>query len=249
MMAPWQPEDLALAFTTCPREPAYFSTTLASALLGDPLAARLREIAVAVDAPDLACVEPLAGHARVRWVARTAEENERVAPFHIHRRACHNYCRALGLAAPGAGALLLCEDDVIFRDGWLGMLLQSLNEMRARGLEDFILAAYACYDFDTPALRRGTFYSSYPAHGFYATPAMLYPAPECAAVREWIWEHGVVSMEAPYDLLIGRRAVERQHLYATRYSIVQHVGTTSTGLGEGGRQSRSFEQPWPAPLT
>ena len=50
----WEPEDLALVFLTCPREPAYFPTTLASALLGDPLTVRLREMAVAVDAPDLA---------------------------------------------------------------------------------------------------------------------------------------------------------------------------------------------------
>ena len=246
MTGPWQPEDIALVFLTCPREQAYFPVTLASALLGDPRAARLREIVVVVDAPDLACVEPLAQHGRVRWVARTVEENERVASFHLHRRACHSYWRALGLAGAGARAVLVCEDDVIFRDGWLAMLLQSLEEMRTRGLEDFILAAYACYDLDQSALRRGTYYSSYPARGFYGTPAMLYPEPEREAVRSLIWEHGVACPEEPYDLLIGRRAVERQHLYATRYSLVQHVGMKSTGLGAGGRQSRSFARPWPA---
>ncbi len=245
-MPPWQPEDIALVFTTCPREPAYFPATLASALLGDRLAVRLREIAVAVDAPDLTCVEPLARHGRVRWVARTAEENARVASFPVHQRACHNYWRALGLAGAGARAVLVCEDDVIFRDGWLAMLLQSLEEMRARGLADFILAAYACYGLDRPALRRGTYYSSYPGRDFYGTIAMLYPGPEREAVRSLIWEHGVACPEEPYDLLIGRHAVQRQHLYATRYSVVQHVGTRSTGLGAGGRQSQSFDRPWPA---
>ena len=110
MTPPWQPEDLALVFLTCPREPAYFSATLASALAGDPLTARLREIAVAVDAPDLACVGPLAQDGRVRWVPRSAAESARVADFHLHRRACHNYWRALGLAE--GEALPPLRDDV-----------------------------------------------------------------------------------------------------------------------------------------
>ena len=249
MTGPWQPEDIALVFLTCPREQAYFPVTLASALLGDPRAARLREIVVVVDAPDLACVEPLAQHGRVRWVARTAEENERVASFRVHRRVCHNYWRALGLAGAGARALLVCEDDVVFRDGWLGMLLECLEEMRAGGLTDFMLAAYARYDMDQPARRCGTYYSSYPGRDFYATQAMLYPAGECAGLRAMLWERGVVKMEQPCDLLIGRHLMERKHLYATRYSLVQHVGLKSTGLSIGGQQSESFGQPWPAPAS
>ena len=74
MTPPWQPEDLALVFLTCPREPAYFPTPLASALLADPRCVGLRAIAVAVDAPDLACVGPLGRNWRVRWVALTEEE-------------------------------------------------------------------------------------------------------------------------------------------------------------------------------
>lgn len=246
-MRPWEPEDLALVFLTCPREPAYFSTSLAGALLGDPLTARLREIAVAVDAPDLGCVGPLAGHARVRWVARTVEESARVADFPLHRRACHNYWRALGLARPGARAVLVCEDDVAFRDGWLGMLLECLNEMAAAGLKEFIVAAYSAYDHERGPLRRGRFYSSYPAEGFYGTQGMLYPAAELAPVRELVWAHGVEQADAPYDMLVKRRAVARQHLYITRVALVQHVGLQSTGLGDGSIRSPSFGRPWPGP--
>lgn len=242
---PWQPEDIALVFLTCPREPAYLPATLASALLGDPLTVRLREIAVAVDAPDLGCVHPLAGHQRVRWVARTEEESARANSYHVHRRACHNYCRALGLASPGARAVFVCEDDVIFRDGWLGMLLECLDEMQSAGLRDFLLTAYSARDHEEPYMRRGRCYSSYVARGFYGTQAMLYPAAQLQSVRELIWQCGVVTMEAPYDLLIQREAVEKQHLYTTRHSLVQHVGAKSTGLGDGRHRSSSFERPWP----
>jgi hypothetical protein len=207
MSAPWQPEDIALVFVTCPRDPAYLSATLASALLGDPLAARLREISVAVDAPDLKCVHPLAGHRRVRWVARTKEENARVESYHLHRRA-----------------VLICEDDVIFRDGWLGMLLECLEEMQADGRRDFLLTAYSARSHEDPRLRRGRCYSRYVAKDFYGAQAMLYPAELLAKVRDVIWNHGVIVPEEPYDLLLKRPAVEGQRLYTTRHSLVQHVG-------------------------
>lgn len=240
----WQAEDLALVFLTCRRNPAYFPITLASALLADPLTARLREVAVEVDAPNLDCVAPLQGHAQVRWRARTDEVSAQVAAFSLHRRACHAYWRALGLASPDARAVILCEDDVIFRDGWLGMLLECLNEMRAVGLEEFHIAAYSAYDHDHAPLRRGCFYSSYPAHDFYGTQAMLYPADEVAPVRDLIWRHGIETHEEPYDLLVKRRAIARQHLYATRHSIAQHIGACTTGLG-GLHTSPSFHRRWP----
>lgn len=245
MNGPWRPEDIALVFVTCPRTPAYLPGTLASALLRDPLSSRLREISAAVDAPDLGCIGPLARDRRVRWAARTEEENTRAESYHIHRRACHNYWRALGLASPGGRAVLVCEDDLIFRDDWLGWLLECLDEMQARGLRDFLLTAYSTCDHETPDLRRGRYYSSYVAQGFYGTQAMLYPAGQLPAVSELIWQHGVIAPEAPYDMLIQRLATERQNLYTTRHSLVQHVGAKSTGLGGGGHRSPSFDQPWP----
>lgn len=246
-MKEWQPEDIALIFVTCPREPSYFAATLASAWLGDERMARLREVAVAVDAPDLACVAPLSAHRRVRWVARNDEENARAGAYKVHRRACHNYWRALGLAQPGARAVLMCEDDIVFRDGWLGMLIECLDEMQERGMSEFLLAAYSAQDHEGRAYRRGRCYSSYVAGGFFGTQAMLYPASELAPLRDIIWRCGVEKFEAPYDLLIKRRAVERQHLYATRHSLMQHVGAQSTGLGTGRHRSPSFERVWPGP--
>lgn len=240
----WKLEDLALVFLTCPREPAYFATTLASALLGDARVAGLRDMAVAVDAPDLECVASLAHHARVRWVPRTAEETALVKGFHVHRRACHAYWRALGLA-PEVRGVLVCEDDVIFREGWLGLLLETLNEMESAGHREFLLAAYSPYDHEARWLRRGRYFSSYIASGFYGTQAVFYPRAEAEAVGALVWTHGVEASEEPYDLLVKRRAVARQHLYTTRCSLAQHIGAKSTGLGDGRHRSPSFATPWP----
>lgn len=220
----WKPEDLSLIFVTCPRKPPYFATTLASALLGDPRTTQLREIMAAVDAPDLACVAPLTKHQRIRWVARTSEENARVEPFRVHRRACHSYWRALGLVESKPRAVIVCEDDLIFRDGWLGMLLECLNEMQARGLTTFLLAAYSAYDHEERSLRRGRYFSSYPAHHFFGTQAMLYTADELEPLRKLIWRHGVENPEEPYDLLIKRRAIAR-----LRSMLWKHRECSSSG--------------------
>jgi len=244
-MKGWEPSDLALVFVTCPRDPPYFAATLASAFLGDERIAKVASITVAVDADDLACVGALRGHGRVRWVPRTAEESARVAGFHVHHRGCHNYWRALTLAPEDARGVLICEDDLVFRDGWLRMLLECLDEMRAAGLERFILAPYSSYDHEQPPLRRGRYYSSYVASGFYGTQAMFYPPEEVSALRKLLWTHGVETPEAPYDLLIQRRTVEFQHLYGTRVSLVQHTGERSTGLGDGRHRSPSFHRAWP----
>jgi hypothetical protein len=55
----------------------------------------------------------------------------------------------------------------------------------------------------------------------------------------------VDAPEEPYDLLIKRRAIEKQHLYTTRHSLVQHAGAAH-GTGPGGGHVRpSFEREWP----
>ena len=113
-------------------------------------------------------------------------------------------------------------------------------------MAEFILTAYTTRDHEEPQSRRGRCYSSYVARCFYATQAMLYPACEVEAIRSLLWKDGVERWVAPYDLLIQRRAMERQHLYTTRHSLVQHIGMKSTGLGKG-HTSPSFGRSWPEP--
>ncbi len=244
----WSPLQISVAFMTCPREPHYLGQTLASFFSADSRAGEFAEIVVAVDAPDLECASDLLHHEGVRFVPRTEEESARIAEFKLHRKACHNYWRTMGMASPGVRAVLVCEDDVVFRDGWVGMLMECLNEMREAGLHEFILAVYSPHDHEAGSLRRGQYYSSYMANGFYGTQSVLYMAGEVEPVREIVWQHGVLSPDGPYDLLMKRRAIERQHLYAIRCSLAQHIGATTTGLG-GFHQSPSFGREWPSPLT
>lgn len=241
----WSPSQISVAFTTYPREPRYLGQSMASFALGDARAREFRSIAVAVDADDLGYVEDLKQHTGIRWLARTAEESTRVADFAVHRRACHNYWRAMGMGAPGIRGLLVCEDDIVFREGWVGMLMQVLDEMTAAGLSEMIVNLGSFRNPDEQHRRRGEFYSSFPAPAFHGTQAILYTAGEVEPVRDIVWRCGVERPEAPYDLLVKRRAIDRQHLYASRFAIVQHTGFQSTGLGGGGARTASFYRPWP----
>ncbi len=94
-----------------------------------------------------------------------AEENARVSAYRVHRRACDHYWKALGLATPGARGVLVLEDDVVFRDGWVGMLIEVLDEMGRAGLAEFILTLGSFRDHERLSLRRGLFHSRYPAAG------------------------------------------------------------------------------------
>jgi len=239
----WQPADIALVFLTCPREPSYLAATLASAFLGDPRVAKFAQISVSVDAETLECVGQLITHSSICWLCRTREESSLVEQFHLHRRACHNYAKALSLARPEARALMVCEDDILFRDGWVGMLLDALNEV-SPNQQEFMLAAYSPRDNEAQNGPPGSYISGYPAEEFYGTQAMVFSKREASFVRDTIWKRGVERVDAPYDILIKERAMEIRNLVATRHSLVQHIGFISTGLGSY-HQSPSFAREWP----
>ncbi len=242
---PWKLEDIALVFITCPRDPAYISATLASAFIADVGIYRFKDIVVAVDAPDLSCVDWLHRHRKIRWVARTTSESEQIAGFSLHRKGCFSYWRALSLVGQDARGIIVCEDDLTFRDGWTVKLLESLNELERDQIAAFLLTAYSASNHEKAYLRRGKYYSSYLAFEFYGTQMMFFPTGEVQPIRKLIWDNGVEAYSEPYDLLIKRRAIERQHLYTTRHSLVQHIGRRSTGLGDGRHQSPSFDSQWP----
>jgi len=241
----WIAAERALVFVTCPRTPRYINATLASAYSTSDVAKHFGHVLSAVDASDTTCVADLEQFGGIQWIARTSEETRRIERMPVHQRACHNYWRALAIASPDIKGVLVCEDDIVFREGWIGMLIQAVTEMEAVGIKSYLLAAYSAYDHEHPCLRRGLFYSSYLAHDFFGTQAVYYPRNEIIPIRDLLWEHGVEVFEEPYDLLIKRRAIDEQHLYATRVSLVQHIGRASTGLGDGLHCSPTYDRPWP----
>ena len=241
-----QPNDIAIAIMTRNRQPQYIHGTVESLLASGGIVRELAGFYMAVDETDTAYLSGINMRERMTIVPLTNTEAEAVGGMILHQRACHNYHRALTLPPGHAAGLLVCEDDLVFCPGFLEKLLQTLNEMEAAGLKDFMLACYASYDFDSDrSLKRGTFYSSYPAHWFYGTQCMFYTRSEIPAVAGTILKHGVLRYENAYDMLIKHHAMYRNNLYATRRSLVQHVGIVSTGLGKNHHTSPTFHLPWP----
>ena len=240
----WKLGDLELVFVACPREPNVLTATLASAFMADPAIHELKSISVVVDAPELGWIGPLSKQRQVCWLPRSSVQDLRASTYPIHQRASYNYWRALKSVSPGTRGLIVCEDDVILREGWLGKLMQSLQDLRQHSIHEFILALYSAYDHEEPHLRRGEFYSSYFARSFFGTQSMFFPAAQLSALREVIWRDSVETNRSPYDLTIAEYATVRQNLYTTRHSLAQHVGYQSTGLGSM-HTSPSFERPWP----
>jgi hypothetical protein len=142
-------------------------------------------------------------------------------------------------------ALLICEDDVIFRESFLHKLCQALNEMSSCDVHDHVLSLYTYRDDDRrQAYRRGQFYSSYPAKCFWGTQAVLYTRREAVDFAWMLETASVANSGRPYDLVLRSFCVSRQHLYTTRFALVQHIGEKTTGLGRYHR-APTFTRPWP----
>lgn len=241
----WHLKNLDLVFVTCQREPFLLPITLASAFLADASTSELKNIHVVVDAPDLAWIGPLTQNRKIRWSSRTDEQNLLSSGSSLHQRASYNYWRALQSMAADSQGLIIFEDDVIFKDGWLRMLLAALNEMQQDGLDAFVLALYSPHDHEDNSFRRGKFYSSYFAACFYGTQGMFFPATQLPAVSQVVFSESAQTFRMPYDLAINQYCTAQQNLYTTRNSLVQHIGSVSTGLGAGQHTSPSFDRSWP----
>ncbi len=245
----WSPEEITLAFLTLNRTPQYVYQSLASLFVADPLAHRLAKICLMVGAEDASYLSDLSNQDKLRIEPLSEGDWKTVKDFDLRRRLNHNYHRCLSIALENSLGLCVCEDDIVFRDGFVAKLVMALNEMASAGLKDFVLSGYAAYEFDRdPSLRRGIHYSSYPANWFYGTQCVFYPQSVLPEIADRIHEEGVVKRVDNVDMLLKKYCIGAQNLYSTRYSIVQHVGRCSTGVGQGPfHTSRSFSTPWPMP--
>jgi hypothetical protein len=140
-----------------------------------------------------------------------------------HRDSQYNYAQALLHTKDG----LIVEDDVIFSTAFDYHYSQILNNIPA---PRYVIALYACYDFkDKPLINN--LYNEYPVNDFYGTQAMLFDIHTAREFGEYLM--GTIGNEA-YDLALKtfiQNINPRVKLFATRYSLVQHIGQVSTGLG------------------
>ncbi len=141
----------------------------------------------------------------------------------LHANFTRNYIRALCFH-PGVD-LVICEDDVRFSRNWLARLLFAVREIKA---SKFAISLYSASNLGAKALDCGTWHRRYPARRFYGTQGVFYPA----AVRSELAEYLERNIgRRPGDLLIGEWCHQNKCLFLTQGSVIQHIGSCSTGLG------------------
>jgi len=141
-----------------------------------------------------------------------------------HRDSQYNYSIALRQTTDG----IIIEDDVRLCNKFDIELEQRLAEIPTKR---YVIALYSCYnwggysDYDKIA--------KYPVDMFYGTQAMVFDI-------ETAKEFGVYLLDnigrEPYDLALKtflKTVNPEVILYASKMSLVQHIGDISTGLGNG----------------
>ncbi len=234
-------QQLVLAIMTVPRDPPYVHQTIASLLASDPLLHELSLVHLVIGSSNAEYLASYRHHRMLAFHPLTEEEEEGIKGWWVHRRFCHNYVRCLSLPIPEGGGICVCEDDVVFRDRFLQLLLLAVHEMEHdAGLRDYCLALFCDADLETSAsFYRGKHFCSY-GWPFHGTQCMYYPKSVALAIRDHVQKFGADDPKKPGDLLI--QDLYGNRMYACPRSLANHIGTVSTGLG-GSRGSPSFLRP------
>jgi hypothetical protein len=139
-----------------------------------------------------------------------------------HRDSQYNYSVALRQTVDG----LIIEDDVQLSrkfDQYLDKVKSDIPTPK------YALALYSCYQWTQ--IPNGLTIAEYPIDMFYGTQAMLYDIETAREFGEYLAQN--IGKE-PYDLALKTYIKEIDPevvLYASKLSLVQHIGDVSTGLG------------------
>jgi hypothetical protein len=141
-----------------------------------------------------------------------------------HRDSQYNYSVALRQTVDG----LIIEDDVKLSrkfDQYLDKVKSDIPTPR------YAVALYSCYQ--CIQINNNLVIAEYPINDFYGTQAMLYDIETARGFGEYLAQN--IGKE-PYDLALKTYIKEVDPevvLYASKLSLVQHIGDVSTGLGNG----------------
>ena len=141
-----------------------------------------------------------------------------------HRDSQYNYARALFTTKEG----LIIEDDVKlsrYFDKALDEVIRNIPTPR------YAVALYSCYNWTQDNFNEVI--AKYPIDMFYGTQAMLYDIETAREFGAYLLEN--IGKE-PYDLALKtfiKTVNPEVILYASKLSLVQHMGDVSTGLGNG----------------
>jgi len=150
-----------------------------------------------------------------------------------HNKLTRNYMRAIRMAlASDQRGFLICEDDVVFQDGFWGYALDAINEMRCTKLKQDgnTLTFYSTAHYHGKnSYYRGRYFCS--AGGPFAGLCGIYYDRECLQdLLEYLEANETFK---PADLLYADWSADRWTRYATPTGLIQHVGGVSAGTSAG----------------
>jgi len=226
-------EQIRFAIMTVKREPSYIHQTLAGFFASGPPLDCIQPIELMLGTNEHAYLDAYKDSSLIQINRLTNQQWRMIEPWGVHRRFAFNLARSIRMGLHSTQGLCVCEDDVIFRDGFVDKLLRVVNQIEQKR-DRYVLACYAAYDFVNHSNNAGDLlYCDYPS-GFYGTQCMYYPRNVVEELSDYIWKHGVETPEETGDLLIGRyprKFHPRKLLLASRWSLVQHIGQHTSGLG------------------
>jgi len=138
-----------------------------------------------------------------------------------HRDAQYNYATALLNTRDG----LVIEDDVKLSKNFDLFLRKVVSDIPT---ERYAVALYSCYNWHND---NNLSITEYPVDDFYAFQGMLYDIETARKFGQYILDN--IGKE-PHDMALKTyiKGVEPEiGLFATKLSLVQHLGDVSTGLG------------------
>lgn len=148
-----------------------------------------------------------------------------------HRDGKYNYAQSLLHTKDG----LVIEDDVIFArnfDLYIQWAIKAVPSKR------YAIALYSCYDWsESPMYSRSLV--DYPVEKYYGTQAMLYDLETAREFGNYLQENIEGDL---WDLALKTFITQvnpEVKLYATRGSIVQHIGNVSS-ISTNGHRAFNF---------
>jgi hypothetical protein len=216
---PWPVTDVAML--TIPRSSVHYS--LASLLMSGAGG----DIFLVAGRPEIEYLQCYAHHERVHICQFDEASWSGMANKPNGWLACYNYLRALSTSDNN---LLVCEDDVVFADGWqtaMSALIDEIENTDRNGQYFFTL-----YSPTMVTTRTKRNHSRFPYHLYAGAQAMYLPRRIVQPIRDVFRNALAMSIyesEIKPDILINIVATERSiPIFTPKHSLVQHIGTSST---------------------
>lgn len=240
-------DNTKFCFLTCKRKVPYLPYTLDS-FFGDPKI-KGRTVQIVEDS-----VEPI--HTEMRSSSNLCFENLSLEEASLlegkgpHTRFRLNYNKCLKTYLdPEDHGLLIMDDDLEFREGWVEKLSNCLKEMDQLVGDNYVLTLYSNRIFEGKKnlwIPNASYCCSH-TPGFIGMICLYFTKKALHRFRS-VFSEKVINAKkfAPADIQLGkhfRNTTKPPHLYAVIRSLVQHKGVSSE-LSGGHAYSSTYHLPW-----